>query len=129
MAWQVCSPNNIILGVVGDFDSAKMEARLREAFASWPKGPKASDAEIKPEPAKPGYYQIEKTDVNQSQIQLVATGITREIPTITRLRCSTKPSAEDFLRACSATSARPKDSPTASAAESARAGITRACCG
>ncbi|MGO9109544.1 MAG: M16 family metallopeptidase, partial [Thermoguttaceae bacterium] len=31
-------PNNIILGVVGDFDSAKMEARLREAFAAWPKG-------------------------------------------------------------------------------------------
>jgi len=30
-------PNNIILGVVGDFDSAKMEARLREAFASWPR--------------------------------------------------------------------------------------------
>jgi zinc protease len=73
-------PNNIILGVVGDFDSAKMEARLREAFASWPKGPKASDPEIKPEPAKPGYYQIEKTDVNQSQIQLVAPGITRRNP-------------------------------------------------
>jgi zinc protease len=31
-------PNNIILGVVGDFDSVKMEARLREAFGSWPKG-------------------------------------------------------------------------------------------
>jgi zinc protease len=73
-------PNNIILGVVGDFDSTKMEARLREAFASWPKGPAANDAEIKPDPAKPGYYQIEKTDVNQSQIQLVGPGITRRNP-------------------------------------------------
>jgi zinc protease len=76
-------PNNIILGVVGDFDSAKMEARLKEAFASWPRGPKgpaANDPEIKPDPAKPGYYQIEKTDVNQSQIQLVAPGITRRNP-------------------------------------------------
>ena len=76
-------PNNIILGVVGDFDSAKMEARLREAFASWPRGPKgqaANDPEIKPDPAKPGYYQVDKTDVNQSNIQMVALGITRKNP-------------------------------------------------
>jgi zinc protease len=73
-------PNNIILGVTGDFDSAKMEARLREAFAAWPKGPAASDPDIKPEPAKPGYYQVDKTDVNQSDIQMVALGITRKNP-------------------------------------------------
>jgi zinc protease len=86
-------PNNIILGVVGDFDSAKMEARLRGAFASWPggaRGEAAKDAAIKPEPAKldpakldpakPGYYQVDKTDVNQSNIQMVAVGITRKNP-------------------------------------------------
>jgi zinc protease len=73
-------PNNIILGVAGDFDSAKLEARLREAFASWPKGMAATDPEIKPNPAKPGYYQVEKTDVNQSNIQMVALGITRTNP-------------------------------------------------
>ena len=73
-------PNNIILGVAGDFDSAKMEARLREAFASWPRGQAANDPEIKPEPAKPGYYEVEKTDVNQSSIQMVAPGITRKNP-------------------------------------------------
>jgi zinc protease len=73
-------PNNIILGIVGDFDSAKMEARLREAFASWPKGTKASDPEIKPDPAKPGFYEVDKTDVNQSNIQMVALGITRKSP-------------------------------------------------
>ena len=73
-------PNNIILGVVGDFDSAKMEARLRETFGSWPKGPAAKDPDIKPEPAKPGYYQVEKTDVNQSNIQMVSVGITRKNP-------------------------------------------------
>src|SRR5438270_7625539 len=32
-------PNNIILGVTGDFDSADMEARLRKLFAGWTKGP------------------------------------------------------------------------------------------
>jgi len=73
-------PNNIILGVVGDFDSARMEARLREAFAAWPKGSAVSDPEIKPEPAKPGFYQVDKTDVNQSNIQMVALGITRKNP-------------------------------------------------
>lgn len=73
-------PNNIILGVVGDFDLAKMEARLREAFGSWPRGPASKDGEIKPEPASPGYYQVEKTDVNQSNIQMVALGITRRNP-------------------------------------------------
>lgn len=71
-------PNNIILGVVGDFDSAKMEARLREVFASWPKGPAANDPEIKPDPAKPAYYEVDKTDVNQSNIQMVGLGITRK---------------------------------------------------
>src|ERR1700693_5023321 len=73
-------PNNIILGIVGDFDSAKMEARLREAFASWPKGQKATDPEIKIEPAKSAYYEVDKTDVNQSNIQMVAPGITRKSP-------------------------------------------------
>ncbi|MFY9644683.1 MAG: pitrilysin family protein [Terriglobales bacterium] len=82
IAWHAkyVHPNNIILGVVGDFDSAKMEARLREAFASWPKGPAASEPEIKPDPAKPGYYEVEKTDVNQSNVQMVALGITRKNP-------------------------------------------------
>jgi zinc protease len=73
-------PNNIILGVVGDFDSAKMEARLREAFASWPKGPAANDPEIKLDPAKPGFYEVDKTDVNQSNILMVGLGITRKNP-------------------------------------------------
>ena len=36
-------PNNIILGITGDFDSAAMEARLRAAFESWPKGPEAAE--------------------------------------------------------------------------------------
>jgi zinc protease len=73
-------PNNIILGVVGDFDSAKMEARLREAFASWPRGEAVVNPAITPDPVKPGYYQVEKNDVNQSQIQMLALGITRKNP-------------------------------------------------
>ena len=73
-------PNNIILGVVGDFDSAAMEARLRQAFASWPKRPAVKDPEIKFTSAKPGNYLVEKTDVNQSNIYLVGLGTTRKNP-------------------------------------------------
>jgi len=73
-------PNNIILGVTGDFDSTAMEARLRAAFESWPKGPAASKEEIHYSPAKPGYYLVPKDDVNQSTIRMVALGTTRDNP-------------------------------------------------
>lgn len=73
-------PNNIILGVVGDFDSVAMEARLRQAFAAWPKGPAVKDPELNFTPAKPGNYLVEKTDVNQSNIYLVGLGTTRKNP-------------------------------------------------
>jgi len=73
-------PNNIIIGVVGDFDSAKMEARLRQAFASWTKGPSPKKPAITNTPAKPGYYVVDKTDVNQSNIYMVALGTTRDNP-------------------------------------------------
>jgi zinc protease len=73
-------PNNIIIGIVGDFDSAQMEATLRKAFGSWEKGPAAKDPEIQFSPAKPGYYLIKKEDVNQSNIRMVGLGITRKNP-------------------------------------------------
>jgi hypothetical protein len=73
-------PNYIILGVVGDFDSAVMEAKLREAFGQWPKGPAFKAPDIKFEPAKPGYYLIPKSDVNQSNIRMVDLGIRRDNP-------------------------------------------------
>jgi zinc protease len=74
-------PNNIILGVSGDFDSTAMEARLRAAFDSWPKGPATPKKnEIKYTPAPHGYYLIDKEDVNQSAIHMVGLGTTRDNP-------------------------------------------------
>ncbi len=73
-------PNNIILGISGDFDSTAMEARLRAAFDSWPKGPAIPKNDVKYNPAKPGYYLIPKEDVNQSNIRMVALGTTRDNP-------------------------------------------------
>jgi zinc protease len=73
-------PNNIILGVAGDFDSAAMEARLRAAFESWPKGPTIEKENIQYTPAKPGYYFVLKDDVNQSSIHMLSLGTTRDNP-------------------------------------------------
>jgi hypothetical protein len=71
-------PNNIILGVVGDFDSAAMEAKLRQAFGGWAKGPAYKAPEIEFHPAQPGYYLVAKSDVNQSNIRMVELGIRRD---------------------------------------------------
>ena len=73
-------PNNVILGVVGDFDSAALEVRLRQAFADWKKGPAVKEPEVSFSPANPGYYLIPKTDVNQSNIDMVELGIRRDNP-------------------------------------------------
>jgi len=73
-------PNNIILGISGDFDLAAMEARLRAAFDAWPKGDSIPKNDIQYAPAKPGYYLVPKDDVNQSNIHLVALGTTRDNP-------------------------------------------------
>jgi len=74
-------PNNIIVGFVGDFDTAKMEAKLREAFGSWQKGPEAP--KVAPgggTPAKAGVYVVNKDDVTQSNIYVLHGGTTRNNP-------------------------------------------------
>ena len=73
-------PNNIILGIVGDFDSATMEAKLRQAFGDWPKGPPVKESEVEFHPAKPGYYLVPKEDVNQTSIRMTDLGIRRDNP-------------------------------------------------
>jgi zinc protease len=75
-------PNNILLGMVGDFDSAKMEARLKQAFGSWPKGPQTpAAAPAGGTPAKPGVYFIQKDDVTQSNVYVLhPSPVTRRSP-------------------------------------------------
>jgi len=73
-------PNNIILGVVGDFDSSKMEAKLREAFGSWPKGEAAPKIEASFKGPKPGIYFVQKDDVTASTVQMVDLGTRRDNP-------------------------------------------------
>jgi zinc protease len=74
------APNNMILGINGDFDSAAMEQKLRAAFAGMPKGEPFVTAKVQFHEPKPGIYFIEKNDVNQSEISLVDLGTDRHNP-------------------------------------------------
>jgi zinc protease len=73
-------PNNIILSFIGDFDSARLEKRLRDTFSSWTRGPQISRPDIAPAPAAPGIYFVPKDDVTQANIGMVHPGIDRSNP-------------------------------------------------
>lgn len=73
-------PNNMILGVVGDFDSKAMEAKLRKGFESWTKGPAALKTQLVFHGPKPGIYFVQKDDVTASTVQMVDLGTTRDNP-------------------------------------------------
>jgi len=77
---QYMYPNNIIFGITGDFDPHTMEAKLRQAFASWAKGPQAQTPDVKFTPPTPGYYLVRKSDVNQTTISMLDLGIERSNP-------------------------------------------------
>ena len=74
-------PNNVYLGVVGDFDAKEMLAKLQKAFGDWPKGP-AFDGGPVPyrKTPNPGLYFVEKSDVNQANIVLSHLGIEQKNP-------------------------------------------------
>jgi zinc protease len=82
LAWhrRTVVPNNMILGMVGDFDSAAMEQRLRQAFNGMPRGQAIPPPQISFRAPKPGIYFVEKGDVNQSSIEMVDLGIERSNP-------------------------------------------------
>lgn len=77
---QYVYPNNIIFGITGDFDPKTMEAKLRQVFESWPKGPGAERPDIKFTQPKPGVYAVDKSDVNQTTISMLDLGIERSNP-------------------------------------------------
>jgi len=77
---QYVHPSNIILGVVGDFDSSAMESKLRQAFASWPKGPAAAKVQVSFPGPTPGVYFVQKDDVTASLVQMIDIGTTRDNP-------------------------------------------------
>ncbi len=64
-------PENVILGVWGDFRSEEMRARIERIFGAWPRGgrPKPAPPPVESRTAG-GIYLIHKEDVNQSWVLL-----------------------------------------------------------
>jgi zinc protease len=73
-------PNNMIVAVSGDFNSAQMEAKLRAAFEPLQRGEPFQNATITFTDPKPGINFAEKSDVNQSNILIVGLGTERRNP-------------------------------------------------
>jgi predicted Zn-dependent peptidase len=74
-------PNNVMLGIVGDFDSGAMRKSIESTFGDWPKGPAIDPPEVEyRKSANPGVYFIEKSDVTQANISVGHLGISRKNP-------------------------------------------------
>lgn len=73
-------PNNIIVSVSGDFDSAAMEAKLRAAFEPLKRGEEFQTEKITFTNTKSGINFAEKSDVNQSNVLIVGLGTERSNP-------------------------------------------------
>ncbi|MEM1094527.1 MAG: pitrilysin family protein [Bacteroidota bacterium] len=63
-------PNNVILGVWGDFETSDMVAKIEAAFGAWPINPDFVRPEAPPVPTdpQPSVNLATKTDVNQSTV-------------------------------------------------------------
>lgn len=73
-------PNQIMIGLTGDFKKAEMLAKIKELFGDWPK----QEVDLPPLPKvnpvpKPGVYYVEKK-VNQSSFWLAHWGVNRDNP-------------------------------------------------
>lgn len=74
------APNNMILGITGDFDPVAMEAMLRAVFSNMARGESFVSLQAIFRPTIPGIYFVEKDDVNQSVIDMIDMGIDRHNP-------------------------------------------------
>ncbi len=73
-------PNNMIVAVSGDFDSAAMTAKLKAVFGGLKPGAKVPVIDVKFVDPKPGVNFVNKSDVNQSNVYIVGLGTERTNP-------------------------------------------------
>lgn len=81
---QYFHPNRIILGIVGDFETAKMRSLVQQEFGNWPNG-KVSP--LPPLPAvaqanKSGVFLVNQPQLSQSYVQLGQLGIQLNNPDV-----------------------------------------------
>ncbi len=72
-------PNNIILGIAGDFKKDEILTKVKAAFSDWPKGTPPADPPEVPLTYLPGVYHVEK-DVPQTSIRIGHLGILKKDP-------------------------------------------------
>jgi zinc protease len=75
----------LIVAVSGDFDPAAMEAKLRATFEGLPQGKPLPVRHDQFSQTNPGVFFVNKTDVNQSNIQIVGLGTDRRNPDVPSL--------------------------------------------
>jgi zinc protease len=73
-------PNNMMVAVSGDFDSAQMEAKLRATFEGMQRGTPVPALNIDFAGPKPGVYFVDKPDVDQSTVYTVGLGTVQSNP-------------------------------------------------
>ena len=75
----------LIVSISGDFDPVAMEAKLRATFEGLPQAkPLPARHDVFHDP-KPGVFFINKSDVNQSNVQIVGLGTDRRNPDVPTL--------------------------------------------
>lgn len=69
-------PANFVFAVSGDFKTPEMVAKLEKAFAGWPSKKMAVPPVPKPDHTpQPGYYMVNKPDVNQGRVLMGHLGV------------------------------------------------------
>jgi len=74
------APNNMIVAVGGDFDSAEMEQKLRKVFEPMQRGATFEPIHVDFPGPKPGVYFADKSDINQTTVEIVGLGTERNNP-------------------------------------------------
>jgi predicted Zn-dependent peptidase len=74
-------PNNIVLGLVGDFETDEVVEQVRNVFGDWRSGAESGRFEggYRTEPT-PGVFYVEKSDVTQSSIVMGHLGVRKDNP-------------------------------------------------
>jgi len=74
-------PNRMILGLVGDFETADALAFIKRMFGQWPNGPEFTDPQVPfQQSTQPGVYYVEKNDMTQAKIIIGHLGLIRMHP-------------------------------------------------
>ncbi len=77
------SPDNIYIGVYGDFSEKDAKAYIEKFFGNWKKVGMKEEIPFLSDSGEKGIYVVNKSDVNQSNIRLGHIGILRKNPDYT----------------------------------------------